>query len=90
MEGAKKREAKKKYHHPCKRCGYESISSLEHPKRCTACKSPYWDKKKTRGIVEAISEQPGRIVPIDSIVTDNVISKQRKGFERKAKQKAIA
>lgn len=66
------------------------MSKLEHPKRCTICKSPYWDRARTRGVIEAISRQhpgqPAHIVPIDSIDHNNAIIRQRKGFEKKHRQ----
>jgi predicted Zn-ribbon and HTH transcriptional regulator len=32
----------------CNRCGYEWFSKLDEPKRCTKCKSPYWNKPRIR------------------------------------------
>ena len=64
--------------------------SSRTPKRCTNCKSPYYNKQRVRGVVEAISRQPGHIVPVTPIDTNNVIIRQRKGFERKHHQKTEA
>lgn len=35
----------------CARCGYEWAQRKddEKPLRCAGCRSPYWDKEKTRG-----------------------------------------
>jgi len=33
----------------CNRCGFEWVTRLrKDPKRCSRCKSPYWNIKRTR------------------------------------------
>ena len=45
------------YRHTCLRsaCGYSWESEDEHPKRCSRCKSPYWDRPPKES-VEAAQE----------------------------------
>jgi hypothetical protein len=45
-------EAPERHKHTCLRCGYTWLSKLEHPKRCTFCKSPYYNKPRTRGLIK--------------------------------------
>ena len=42
-----------RHHHKCTRCGYEWLSTLEHPVRCARrkCKSPYWNRERVWVII---------------------------------------
>jgi predicted nucleic acid-binding Zn-ribbon protein len=43
--------------HKCLRCGHEWPSRLERlPKQCPKCRSPYWNKKKWKGIKQNSNE----------------------------------
>ncbi len=36
------------YLHICNRCGKDFESKFEAPLRCGKCKSPYWNRERTR------------------------------------------
>ena len=46
-------EAKERHEAVCRRCGYRWFPSVEHPRRCTSCKSPYWDRPRQSELYKA-------------------------------------
>jgi uncharacterized OB-fold protein len=44
--------------HTCNRCGHTWVPrENEEPKVCPACKSPYWNKERVRGIAKPIENK---------------------------------